>query len=87
MKRDAPDDDENVEHAEHNGGVKRARSSEPADNDDDDLDAPVGGSGPRGGGVRKGYECPYLDTISRQVLPGLQCLRLPELPPYGMQHR
>ncbi len=68
MKREAPEDDEDAEHAEQNGSAKRARS-EPADDDDDDLDAPVGGAGLRGGGVKKGHECPYLDTISRQVRP------------------
>ena len=71
MKREAPDEDETAEHTELNGSAKRPRS-EPAEDDDedDDLDAPVGGAGLRGGGVRKGHECPYLDTISRQVRLG-----------------
>ena len=69
MKREAPEDDEDAKQTEQNGSAKRARS-EPADDDeDDDLDAPVGGGGHKGGGVKKGHECPYLDTISRQVRP------------------
>ncbi len=64
MKREAPND----EHGDQNGNAKRARSeAEDEGDDDDDLDAPVGAASARGGGVKKGYECPYLDTISRQV--------------------
>ena len=65
MKREAPDD----EHGNQNGNAKRPRSEPEDDRDDDndDLDTPVGAASARAGGVKKGYECPYLDTISRQV--------------------
>ncbi len=42
------------------------REVQPAGDDDSDLDEPVQPLR-RASQVRKGHECPYLDTVSRQV--------------------
>ena len=59
MKREAEDIVDDEQNAE-----KRARA---APSDDDDLDAPVSAASRRTASVKKGSECPYLDTVSRQV--------------------
>lgn len=63
MKR-AADEDDDIKQEEPG---KKARTVA-SDDEDDDLDAPVSGATKRAGGVKKGSECPYLDTVSRQVL-------------------
>lgn len=59
MKREADENDDLEQEAD-----KRARR---APSDDDDLDAPVSAASRRTASVKKGSECPYLDTVSRQV--------------------
>ena len=43
------------------------RSKVQAVSDEDDDDLPVLQAGKKASLVRKGHECPYLDTVSRQV--------------------
>jgi hypothetical protein len=56
--------------ASEQNGHTAEQPSAAAEAIDDDLDRPVA-SDRRGPSVRKGSECPHLDTISRQV--GLHC--------------
>lgn len=59
MKREADEKDDLEQEDE-----KRART---VPSDDEDLDAPVSAASRRTASVKKGSECPYLDTVSRQV--------------------
>lgn len=65
MKREAEESDDSQQDAE-----RKART---APSDDDDLDAPVSAASRRTVSVKKGSECPYLDTVSRQVRPAPAC--------------
>lgn len=47
-------------------GSEQPSKLETADLDDDDLDLPVQPA-KRASQIRKGHECPYLDTVSRQA--------------------
>ena len=60
MKREADEDDVLKQEAD-----KQARIE--VDSEDEDLDAPVSAASKRIATVKKGSECPYLDTVSRQV--------------------
>ena len=59
-------------------GIHRNKVQAFSDEDDDDL--PVLQAGKRASQVRKGHECPYLDTVSRQVgLPARSVVQAPLL--------
>ncbi len=53
---------------EDNGqGEQTNQDKRPVTDDLDDEDAPLAGNYKLGKGIRKGHECPYLDSISRQA--------------------
>ena len=77
MKREAEDDDDVKKEEPGKRARTAASDNNDDDDDDDDLDAPVSGASRRAGGVKRGAECPYLDTVSRQVRD--HCLILPKI--------
>lgn len=68
MKRSREDDDETFENSasQHNSSAAISNKRQEVDDLEDDNE-PVLKPGRRGSAVRKGHECPYLDTVSRQV--------------------
>lgn len=66
--RDESDEPEIIQNGESraNAVSEHPRKIQAADEEDSDLDEPVQPLR-RASQVRKGHECPYLDTVSRQV--------------------